>query len=151
MEIENAAEWRLYKFNADPNKCLKEIRSLGQDFTTEQVLDLARNPETELHRCIDWDDTIAAEKWRMEQARLVVRSLVVVVQKHETEPIKLRIFEHDHEEKVYRETRLTFRNEDRYAQLKKQAMQEMNQFIKRYRTIVELSEVIEQMELALNA
>jgi len=146
-----AVEWRLYKFNADPNKCYQEIKSLGQECTTEQVLDLARNPETELHRCFDWDDTVAAEKWRMEQARLVCRSLVVVVQKYETEPVKLRIFEHDHEEKVYRETRLTFRNEDQYSRLLNQAKTEMNQFAKKYRTIVELSGVIEQMELALNA
>jgi len=149
--VSMAVEWRLYKFNADPNKCYQEIKSLGQECTTEQVLDLARNPETELHRCFDWDDTVAAEKWRMEQARLVCRSLVVVVQKYETEPVKLRIFEHDHEEKVYRETRLTFRNEDQYSRLLNQAKTEMNQFTKKYRTIVELSGVIEQMELALNA
>ncbi len=44
-----------------------------------KVVEFARNPETALHRQFEWDDTEAAAKWRLEQARQVIRLHVTVV------------------------------------------------------------------------
>lgn len=43
------------------------------------VVAFARNPETALHHCFTWDDTEAAEKYRLNQARAVIRLSVTVV------------------------------------------------------------------------
>lgn len=47
-----------------------------------KVVAFARNPETALHARFDWNDSEAAEKWRIEQARQVIRLNVIVVPNH---------------------------------------------------------------------
>lgn len=44
----------------------------------QDVVDFARNPETALHRKFDWDDSEAAEKWRRQQARQVIKVHVII-------------------------------------------------------------------------
>lgn len=44
-----------------------------------KVVEFARNPETALHRQFEWDDTEAAAKWRLEQARQVIRLHITVI------------------------------------------------------------------------
>ncbi len=45
----------------------------------EAVVDFARDDSTALHAYFDWDDTEAARKWRIEQARHVIRMIVEVI------------------------------------------------------------------------
>ena len=144
-----STEWGTFKFKANAQKCYEEIQTLGEEYTPHQVLDLARNPETELHKCFDWDDSVAAEKWRVTQARQVIRSLVVVVEKEENEPVAYRIIQHDSEEKVYRPITLTVRNEDQYGILLRQAKAELDAFRKKYKHITELEDVIDEIEKVL--
>jgi hypothetical protein len=47
--------------------------------TPELVLDAARDKRSVLHDCFDWDDTIAAERWRLEQSRELIRSVKFTV------------------------------------------------------------------------
>lgn len=51
--------------------------------TPAQVLLEATDPESPLHGRFDWDDTSAAAKWRLEQARGLIRSCRIIV---ETKP-----------------------------------------------------------------
>ena len=65
-------------FKADASKCYEEIKKIGEEVKPEQVLDKARDDSSELHKCFDWDDSSAAEKYRLHQARLVINHLIVV-------------------------------------------------------------------------
>ena len=72
------ATWSIKNgFKADAQKCAEEIRTLGDEIRAEQVLELARDENTELHKCFEWDDSIAAEKYRYVQAQRVIRMLVI--------------------------------------------------------------------------
>lgn len=55
----------------DPNLVGKELESLPK-VTIDSVLDKARDPSTELHKCFLWDDTEAAEKYRRHQASMII-------------------------------------------------------------------------------
>jgi hypothetical protein len=57
-------------FKANADKCKAEIDSLPEKIP-KNIVNLARNRKTELHKCFDWDDTKAAEKWRLNQARIL--------------------------------------------------------------------------------
>lgn len=46
--------------------------------TPDEIVKSASKPESPLHRYYDWDDAIAACKWRKQQARLMVNAIVVV-------------------------------------------------------------------------
>ena len=56
-------------FRADAQLVSNEIMSIGDTATPAQIVDMARDSSTELHKCFEWNDTVAAEKYRLEQAR----------------------------------------------------------------------------------
>src|SRR3990167_1089883 len=47
----------------------------GGRLTPERVVEDARNESSPLHRLFDWSDAEAAAKWRLEQARMVLRAV----------------------------------------------------------------------------
>lgn len=58
---------------------LKRLESRAGTLTPESVIEAARNDKSALHGYFDWDDTIAAHKWRIEQARTLIRSVKIEV------------------------------------------------------------------------
>ncbi len=52
---------------------LTAIRDERGSLTPALVVDAARDPEHPLHSRFEWDDTTAAEKWRLEQAGQLLR------------------------------------------------------------------------------
>ena len=58
---------------------IEAIRALEDHgrITPARVVEAARDPESPLHRYIDWDDTTAARKYRLVQARNLIRVVIV--------------------------------------------------------------------------
>lgn len=54
-------------------------RKNGGVVLPEAVVEFAKDPETALHSRFDWDDSEAAAKWRLVQARQVIRLELTVV------------------------------------------------------------------------
>lgn len=52
---------------------LLAVRDEHGSLTARLLVDVARDPEHPLHHRFDWDDTKAAEKWRLEQAGALLR------------------------------------------------------------------------------
>ena len=64
-------------------EALKEIAKRdGGLLRPRAVVDAARDVESPLHGCFEWDDKVAGEKYRLEQAQRLIRSFTVV---HERE------------------------------------------------------------------
>jgi hypothetical protein len=57
---------------------LSRIEAAHGVIDPHRVLDLSRPVDAPLHGCFEWDDDIAAEKWRLEQSRNLIRSVEVV-------------------------------------------------------------------------
>lgn len=55
------------------------------------VVEFAKNPETALHARFTWDDTRAAEQWRLHQARNVIRARVTILET-ESGPVSVRAY-----------------------------------------------------------
>ena len=146
-----SVQWGFMKFKGDAQACYDEVQTLGESYTPHQVLDLARNPKTELHKCFDWDDSSAAEKWRVQQARFICKSFTVVIETSEDkEPQRFRVIQHDKYERVYRPIVFSVRNDDQYARLLKRAKEELTAFKRRYKSITELDSVIDEIDRVLN-
>ena len=62
---------------------MRELESKNGELTTEVVIADARDPDSPLHDHFDWDDEAAADNWRREQARRLIRSVRLVI--HETQ------------------------------------------------------------------
>lgn len=69
---------------------LTAIRDERGELTPALVVDTARDPEHPLHSRFDWDDSTAAEKWRLEQASQLLR--VVKLPADPSRPSDLRAF-----------------------------------------------------------
>lgn len=82
-----------YSKKADAEKVAKELEML-EEKTPEKALELAKDEKTELHKCVTWDEKTAAEKYRLHEIRAVIRSVVIIEDKSETEEISYRAFEY---------------------------------------------------------
>ena len=61
-------------------KRLARIAGLhGGRLTPDAVVEDAKSPKSPLHEHFDWDDSVAAVKWRIEQARTLIRQVTVTV------------------------------------------------------------------------
>lgn len=137
------AEWKvkgLYK--ADAQKVADEIGS-GQ-ITPQEVLEKARDVNSELHKCFEWDDSIAAEKYRLQQARSIIINLVYAPKKEEEQSV--RCFSLTSKVSTYQPTQQFLVQEDEYQTLLKRALAELEAFKRKYHTLAELEAVFEAIE-----
>lgn len=131
-------------FKADATKCYEEMQEL-EEVTPENVLEYASDESSELHKCFEWNDSIAANKYRLQQARSVIQYLVVTDEKKEREPV--RVFQITSQPNVYQTTRFFLEQPDEYEALLKRAKEELAAFKKRYRSLTELEAVFEAIDL----
>jgi len=69
--------------SAEVRAAIIDLERKGR-LTASKVVDAARNPASPLHACFEWDDDVAAEGYRLEQARRLIRGVKVVVTESET-------------------------------------------------------------------
>ena len=130
-------------FNADAQKVAEEIMQIGETATPREIVDKARDENTELHRCFEWRDDVAAEKYSIYQARQVVCSLVFVRQDdpEQTKP-EIRVFHKPKDAKGYMHSTKIFRQEDVDTRLLESAMAELRAFKRKYECLTELEEIL---------
>lgn len=110
----------LNRSGVDPDAVAAEVRKLLAEhdgITPELLLDTAKRKTSPLHSLFDWDDSVAAEKWRTHQARKLARAIHVVpedVERAEPRPILVRT------EKVYRAVETVVARDDWYIQAMRQ-------------------------------
>lgn len=130
------------RISADAQKVADEILAIGKSATTAQILDKARDEKTELHKCFDWNDAEAAEKWRLQQARHIVCNLVIKEKGDEPKP-EVRVFFKTDNESGYKPTVLIMQDKDEYQKLLARALAELNSFRAKYKTLTELDGVFD--------
>lgn len=137
------AQWRIEGiFKANAQKVANEIG--GQKITPSEILEKAKDKNSELHKCFEWDDTIAAEKYRLQQASTILRMLVYKPKEEGETPV--RVFQITSEKSHYQPTKQFLVQEDEYQALLKRALNELEAFKKRYHTLTELQSVFEAIE-----
>ena len=133
------------RISADGQKVADEILAIGNSATTAQILDKARDEQTELHKCFDWDDAEAAEKWRLQQARHIVCNLVIK-EKSDTPRPEVRVFFKTDADNGYKPTVLIMQDKDEYRKLLDRALAELTSFRAKYKTLVELDGVFDAID-----
>lgn len=134
--------WKVDIFKgADARKCYEEIGDT--QITPQEILEKARDKKSELHKCFEWDDTKAAEKYRLIQARSILLNLVITT-KPESEPI--RVYQITSEKNVYQPTKLFLKNPTEYQELLNRALGELHSIQKRYSQLAELESVFEAID-----
>ena len=150
--VETIIKWSINGiFKADANKCYEEIQQIGDEVKPEQVLDKARDEDSELHKCFDWNDSTAAEKYRLFQAKQVINHLIVIQrndEEKESQPVQFRVMLKNErtKESGYKQTIVMVRDEDEYRKLLEQAYAELHSFKQKYSCLSELANILELID-----
>lgn len=109
----------------------------------ETVIREANNPENPLHQYFDWNNNEAAQKWRLEQARRLIRVAVTVIHPEKEEPVRtyVSLVEDRRKGNGYRATVDVLSDTEKREHLLQQALRELATFRKKYAVLTELAEV----------
>jgi hypothetical protein len=141
---------------------LAYIKAQTGAITPANVLDDARDEDTDLHPFFEWNDDKAAEDWRKQQARSLIGSISVVIEDAtpRKEAVSVRAFIHvsDDDDKGgdrYEPLSVVLSDQALYAQVCARALGELRGFQKRYSQFSSLAVIAEravnEVQLQLDA
>ena len=114
----------------------------------EKVVDFARDPHTVLHEHFDWIDSSAAEKWRHEQARNIIRvSVEYSIKLNKDTRVWISLPSDRLQGGGYRKV-VDVLQSSKKDEMLSAARAEMTNFIRRFRDIEEMAGVIQEMRNA---
>lgn len=132
----------LYK-GANAEQVASEIESLGNDVTPTEILEKAKDDTTELHKCFEWEDSVAAEKWRLQQARMIVCHLVIKEDgEDDAGKPEIRIFHKTDRADGYKPITFIMQDKTEYEKLLAHAREELRIFKQKYHNLSELEEIL---------
>lgn len=119
----------------------------------EYVVESARPVNSPLHTRFTWDDTEAANQYRLQQARQLIRTTIQYIEVDGKDQ-SFRVFcsltlDRENDGGGYRETVAVLSNRQYKAQLLSDAQDDMRRFEERYSRLKELSLVIKEIRKAL--
>jgi len=117
--------------------------------TAGDLVEESRPEEAPLHSEFEWDDSIAAEEFRKQQARVMIATIIEVISP-DIVPTRA-FFNIVHKESNYESVRTIIADEDKRKVLLAKALSELHAFEQKYSTLLELTEVftaIDNMEVA---
>lgn len=122
---------------------LEAIEARHGIVTPQAVVEFARDKNTALHNRFEWDDSEAAAKYRLEQARQILRVTVKYVGDVEKRPITAycSLSSDRYSGGGYRSTIRVLDDAERRAELLEQAKHEARQWAERYKELSELARI----------
>lgn len=119
-------------------------KEMKGELTPDDVVKDARNPNSPLHSFFEWDDGAAADQYRLNQARGLIRSVVAIYVSDDKPAIRTRAYVHVAEPGAqhYRETTHALSQAKTRKLVLQRAWNELQGWRERYRDIKEFSELI---------
>ena len=129
----------LYPVDAnDAHDELESIRMKTGRLDAENVVEESRPETAVLHPCFEWDDSVAAEKYRLQQANGIIRSIIVrqvpVGGGEKQEAIEVRAFVHIEKEN-YQPLKIVLADKDLKRDMMRTALRELTSFEEKYRKL----------------
>lgn len=134
---------RFHKVDAQVvGEMLEDMHNRGVEITPEELLCEARDESSPIHAEFEWDDGIAAEKYRVEQARLLISHVRIVREEEPPQQYKERGFVPiPGGNRVYVPLQTALGKEEYKSHLLKQARNDAEIFLAKYRRLEELAKV----------
>lgn len=104
------------------------------------IVQESKDKHAPLHGCFEWNDTVAANKYRVNQAKEIIRSIVTVSEHTNQET---RAFVYVNQE--YQPLSVVIRNPEDTATLLRQAINELRWFEQKYSKLQELAGVMAEI------
>lgn len=117
----------------------ERLESEGR-LTPQNLVNDSRSEDAPLHECFEWDDTVAAERWRCAQAAYIIRSIEVTVSES-FEPTRAFVATVSGGSREYKTIGCVLRDHDSREALLDSARRELLSLRRKYSTLHELAEV----------
>lgn len=128
----------------DANEVGKELEKI-ENLTPENVVEAAKNENNVMHDMFEWDDSIAGEKYRKQQASKILATIQVKIIA-EDKPNKLvRAFVTTKRNSNFKPIEKVVKSVDQYALLLDKAYRELNYIKIKYENLKEIQELLENI------
>lgn len=113
--------------------------------TPKNLVDASRPDDAPLHKCFEWNDGIAAERWRETQAAYIIRSVEVKVEEH-SDPTRAFVATITDNTREYKSIGYVMRSRDSREVLLESAKREALAFKRKYKNLYELAAIIDAID-----
>ena len=133
-----------------------QLESEGK-LTPHDLVEVSRPEDAPMHKAFEWNDAVAAERYRETQASYIIRSIVVKPETT-TEPVRKFIsitkpisedVDEDEPKQTYRAIETVVSDESLRAQMLANAFAELAAFRRKYVTLSELADVFAAIDRAM--
>ena len=124
---------------------MEALEQSEKGLTPETLLYANRDENAPLHNEFEWDDTLAAEKYRLKQASGIIRNVYRITVETEKADYVRAFVPTGEIKNAYVSVASALTNKQWRANLLEQAKRDMYSFQAKYRSLSELSDVIAEM------
>ena len=136
----------------EAGELFERLSETEEGLTARTLLEANKPEEAPLHNDYEWDDTTAAEEWRLHQSRHFLNSIAIVTAISEKEePEIVRAFHIVTEPHKYEPITAIVREPTKYEALLSNALAELTAFTRKYNTLKELAPVFQAITEAQKA
>lgn len=142
-------QWKsVSRIRADANEAgaMFEHLEATVGLTPQNLLEANRAEGTPLHNEFEWDDNVAAEAYRITQARYMIQMLCIKPEENEESNTPIRAFFKTEEKSGYESLSVIMRHEDKCAAMLRRALKELEAFKRKYAVLEELVPVFDAIE-----
>ena len=154
MVYEKKYSWRAGK-NVSAQvagEVMEKIEKRDGVVTKESFLEESRPKKSPTHKLFEWDDSVAAEKFRLHQSAMAIRDIVVTIVKSEEEqqktPAFVNVVSGLSNKAEYKSIGVAMMDEDERSAILENAFEEFKRFEEKYKSLKELSNVFDEMHRA---
>ena len=117
-----------------------------EGLTAQTLVDASRPEDAPLHKEFEWEDTIAAEKWREQQARVLIAHLTIRMEEvEEAPPVRAYVSLQDDTSK-YEHITTVLRDTKKTDVLFDVAMKELKAFKAKYASLEVFAELFAEID-----
>ena len=141
MVYESKYTWRSGhgKVPADvAGRVMEEIEARDGTVTKESFLDASRPEESPTHGCFEWDDSVAAEMYRLHQSSDCIRDLVITISSGDEKtkaPAFVKITEQGPVSAEYKSIGIAMNDDQDRQIVLKNALKELRAFQQKYNNL----------------
>jgi hypothetical protein len=135
--------------DADPNEIGAALDKIAAEndgkLSPQQVVERAHVRSHPLHQHFTWNDTAAADKWRLEEARSIIRSIVAVrpdVDGEEQAPVRKWVSADDRNGVRYHSVESVVQSSDLQHAVIRRASRDLLAWENRYQELVDICELV---------
>ena len=135
-------------FKTDPNiaKSVMDQLSAEGRLSPIELVEASRPEDAPLHDEFEWNDTVAAQKWREQTGRVMIASIVVTPDVEESSQPVRAFFNIERGTHEYIPTEIIFSDEAKKQRLLDIAKRELFAFEAKYKTLTELDAVFKAID-----